>query len=826
MSDFLDRALRLKHRGYTVVPIQKGFKGPHGRYAVGWQNEDPSEEHLRQLAEGEFRDGNIGINTRFTPAIDIDVYDDKIAQAMEDYLIERYGGVCVRVGRAPKRLVVFRTVSPFRKMFATYSDGKTDHKIEVLGNGQQFVAYGIHPDTHKPYTWTSLDDPLQVDAADLPVLSYSDAQEIVEHFCVVCEEAGWKKLSSSMGGVVRRDSDEDGLDGIKPILALTHDRIVETLDLLPNDETTDYDHDYIIVGAALHHQFHAEQEGLELWHEWSSRNPKYDASDVNRRWKSFGRNPSSVTFATLLYRANELKAKLEDQAFNAAVNRINATNDKKELTTKVAAALMSAVSNDLQYDEATKRLQVRLGELSEGNKPRIESVRKLLDSHRPKRAARESVPAWCENWFYVESHNAFYNIDTNAMLTPAAFDMKFGRVLLTDDMRSKGEAFAGKASQVAMNIHCIPTVYDTIYMPGDESLLNINGMDCVNLYNHLRTPLEREPKTKDERNAIAMAERHFALLFPDDTERNIFLDYLAYTVQYPKEKITWAVLIQGVDGAGKTWFSELMAAILGPRNVRGVDATALKEKFTKWAEGHRMVFFEEIRLQGGDKFEILDKLRPYASNSTVNVRRMGNDLYQIPNVTNYVFFTNYLDALPINSNDRRYFIIRTSFQTSHHLAEFERKHPTYFADLFNMTAFEGQALRWWLLNREISEDFKAKGHAPKTDARALMLDETEGTEHANLIRDVIAAGENPLVSEVLLSSTRLRVMLPELAMLNRRDLGQTLFRMGFSKLGQFNVEPGEDRETLYTLRSDRVTPKTALATARELLTPPGGDGFG
>src|SRR5690606_25772579 len=232
MSDFLDRALRLKARGYVVVPIQKGHKGPHGRYAVGWQNEDPSEDQLRHLAEGDFRDGNIGINTRFTPAIDIDVYDDAVAQAMEDYLADRYGDICVRVGQAPKRLIVFRTTTPFRKMFASYSDGKTNHKIEVLGNGQQFVAYGIHPDTKKPYTWTSLDEPLGVSAGDLPTLTHVDAQEIIEHFCIVCEERGWKKLSSSMGGVVRDDGDAD-LDGIKPILALTHEKIEETLDLLP-----------------------------------------------------------------------------------------------------------------------------------------------------------------------------------------------------------------------------------------------------------------------------------------------------------------------------------------------------------------------------------------------------------------------------------------------------------------------------------------------------------------------------------------------------------------------------------------------------------------
>ncbi len=321
MSDFLERSLRLKSRGYIVVPIKKGTKGPD---IPGWQNDDPTEERLHTLAERGYADGNVGINTRFTPAIDIDVYDDAVAIIMERYLAERYGDICVRVGQAPKRLVVFRTTTPFRKMFASYSDGKTNHKIEVLGNGQQFVAYGIHPDTKKPYVWTSLDEPLGVNAGDLPTLTHVDAQEIIEHFCIVCEERGWKKLSSSMGGVVREDTD-DGLDGIKPILALTHDKVQETLDLLPNEEA-DYD-DWLLVGCALHHQFQGGQEGLEMWHEWGGRSAKSDAADTNRRWRSFGHGPSTVTFATLLYRANEIKSRLEDQAFNAAMNRINTTND-------------------------------------------------------------------------------------------------------------------------------------------------------------------------------------------------------------------------------------------------------------------------------------------------------------------------------------------------------------------------------------------------------------------------------------------------------------------------------------------------------------------
>ena len=57
---------------------------------------------------------------------------------------------------APKRPLVFRTNALFRKVdsgFFTDAEG-VQHKVEVLGEGQQFVAFGIHPDTRKPYRWS------------------------------------------------------------------------------------------------------------------------------------------------------------------------------------------------------------------------------------------------------------------------------------------------------------------------------------------------------------------------------------------------------------------------------------------------------------------------------------------------------------------------------------------------------------------------------------------------------------------------------------------------------------------------------------------------
>ena len=57
-----------------------------------------------------------------------------------------------RVGRAPKMMLIYRAGEPTatRRFKAAQGD---DDGIEILGNGAQFVAYGSHQDTGRPYQW-------------------------------------------------------------------------------------------------------------------------------------------------------------------------------------------------------------------------------------------------------------------------------------------------------------------------------------------------------------------------------------------------------------------------------------------------------------------------------------------------------------------------------------------------------------------------------------------------------------------------------------------------------------------------------------------------
>src|SRR4051794_20872032 len=76
----------------------------------------------------------------------------------------------LRIGLAPKRLLVYRAEAPFA--------GFKRHPIEVLARGQQFVAFAIHPETGQPYQWP-LESLADIDASTLPEVTEEKCRAFV-----------------------------------------------------------------------------------------------------------------------------------------------------------------------------------------------------------------------------------------------------------------------------------------------------------------------------------------------------------------------------------------------------------------------------------------------------------------------------------------------------------------------------------------------------------------------------------------------------------------------------------------------------------------------
>lgn len=80
------------------------------------------------------------------------------------------------------------------------------------------------------------------------------------------------------------------------------EQITGLLDGLHPDDLISYDH-WLRVGQAIHSQ-HPDDGGLELWDMWSQRGKKYEPGECHVRWKGFNSN-GPVRMATLLWYIQE-----------------------------------------------------------------------------------------------------------------------------------------------------------------------------------------------------------------------------------------------------------------------------------------------------------------------------------------------------------------------------------------------------------------------------------------------------------------------------------------------------------------------------------------
>jgi hypothetical protein len=153
-SERTNLRLQLLNAGYAPVPcVGKAVK------MKGWTqiHIDTAEIERWELDEIQQQALNTGIRTQPTPTFDADITEEAAAEAIEDLIrkkFEEHGQILVRVGKPPKRAIPFRTDQPFLKITRDFSaPNGSEQKIEFLGEGQQFVAFGIHPDTNQPYRW-------------------------------------------------------------------------------------------------------------------------------------------------------------------------------------------------------------------------------------------------------------------------------------------------------------------------------------------------------------------------------------------------------------------------------------------------------------------------------------------------------------------------------------------------------------------------------------------------------------------------------------------------------------------------------------------------
>lgn len=786
----------LVDNGYNIVPIQRGKKAPG---FDGWQKSRSTKAQVEEWINSGHRNSGIGVVTKHTPAIDIDVLDDEMVKKLCEWVEDNIDAdTPVRIGKAPKRLFMFRCDEPFRKINSSkyVDEWGQEHKIEVLGDGQQFVAYHIHPETKRPYIWPNFDGPLDTQAHDLPLLTVEKANEFIAYFDELAQAEGWKvarKARSGLQGNAATLADNPWLED-EDAIDITVDELRSRLLLVPGAE--DYE-TWVQVGMALYHQFDGEEEGKELWHEWSETADNYDGDALDRRWDDFNINGKKRAPLTARYILRLAKEAVENTTAELTIKLRDAFLEAKDLQAweKARAMVREAEIDGLSRSALAQVAKERRDSIT-GTKTSLVEIKKAL-AYSPKK--QEKTPKWCASWVYDTSDDRFFSTENKIAATQQGFNAMFNRNALTKKDALEGRTSpSSDAASLALNIYKIHTVAGRRYMPGRDAIFHeVDGV-FANTYAEHEIPERPEKLLPRDKRAVERVKNHIKHLLAEPREQRMLMDWLSWVVQNPGKHANYAILLQGVQGDGKTFFAEMLRAVMGVSNVTMLNAQILHGEFTDWCAGQCVACVEEVRLiNDKNKYEVINRIKPYITNTVIEVHPKGKTVYNCVNTTNYLLFTNYKDALPLEDSDRRYLILFSRWQKRDDIRQFKSDNPTYYRDLYETIEQCAPALRGWLLDHEQSDEFDPMGDAPETKARTQMIERSK-PEFIQVLHEIIREDETPEVSyDVIELNALMEASLARGAnMPQGKALNFMLEREGYEPLGRMRIG-SSDKTRIY-----------------------------
>lgn len=565
----------------------------------------------------------------------------------------------------------------------------------------------------------------------------------------------------------------------------------EYLTKLPID-TVDQHDPWLRVGMGLHHQFTGSAAAFSIWHDWSRSAKTYDEAELISRWGSFARRSMArpVTFAAVIAMAGGRKVAASGvfERLLVQARAVSSMVEYEALKSDARSVAPDILTGDLRGILAA---EISKGFGREAGLSKTEIKGALSAPRRGSRAGDREVPSWANDWVFVEVTCQFAHTGLNYSVRREAFNAKH-------DRESECAAAEKPASQLCLVDYRMPTVVDTMFWPGVDDVFEVDGRRMLNTYRP--SGAARTSIDADGQAAIDLFLRHVAFTLEDPREREILLDWMCFVIQNPGQRVNWALLLQGSQGTGKSFFVHVMQLVLGGL-VRNLDPAAIAGRFTGWAHGALMVAVEEIRISGTNRYEVLDRLKPFLTNPTIQIEEKNRDHRTVPNFTSYFMLTNHKDAIPLTSGDRRYCVLFSRVQSEEQLFA-ELGGPVgvadYFSALFSTMEEKTGAIAEWFYTRKISKNFDAKGRAPATAARAVMTAVAISPDKSS-VEDALSRHECGVIGGDLVDVTWLSdlCLADGTALPNTRALSAILLELGYEQVEGRKIKVSKTRKNHY-----------------------------
>lgn len=353
----------------------------------------------------------------------------------------------------------------------------------------------------------------------------------------------------------------------------------------------------------------------------------------------------------------------------------------------------------------------------------LDKVRELLSQKKALRGKRvhysNELEVALKQYVFIEGdRNEVGDLSDGRICNLTTFrEREVDRVLGGVDVRPNGNrrAFRDTVANLWHNSGKLrTTAYGRAFVPGQKLLFpTSDGKLMFNEYRAIPAPV---PDGKWDQIDLAPFFEHLEHLIPDEGERELFLDWVAYKFQHPEAR-PFAILMvaDNVFGAGRSSVGQLLQGVFG--QYAGVtDAKQLHSPYNGWLYARTLIVCDEI-MTGVTGYraglELYDTIKTYIDTSAgkigVNVKYGAQ--FDAINYASFLMFTNHADALHLPRDDRRICVLTNGKAMTK-------------AQIDKLVAFKATvgvhlALRDMLLKRDVS-GFNAS-QAPDTPAKQKMI---------------------------------------------------------------------------------------------------------
>ena len=611
-------------------------------------------------------------------------------------------------------LVVESSPGKYQLMFLV--DGLTAEEHDqvqqrmILDYGSDPIAKGVHFVLRIPGFYHLKGEPFMsklLVASDAPPYT---AEMLKRAFPPVIEQP---KIPSRAVAVV----EEDGIVPMDDSKVMPDITLLNAFQYLPTEPNLSRE-TWLKVGMALHYQFGGSFEGLELFDRWSQGVRSYVSfEDVNANWRSFKQDSArliSFAYVMKMFRDKQTAVLAADSTstLHRAVTLIEGCEDAAELLGLVAprAWSISDARHNTHFEVVLiKALQDKYLELTKNSL----NQRKALNSLKQKLQAcvaeqlgiSRATPKWATDWVWNETQECFYHTVTTAVLTKEGFNSKFD-----SELRATGSDSAHAATMV-LDGNLVPKVRDGMYWPQKEQFFEHGGCVYVNTFS-AASRCEIPADVAYNNVHAARFKKHIELVCGGwNREAQLLVNYLACVIGHPARKVRWMPLIIGDPGSGKSLFYDFVRNVVGMRNTQLISATAIMKSadsgFNGWAAGHCFGAIEEIKWHGHNRFDVANAMKAVITNPFIPLYLKHKESFDVPNTVNYMGFSNYKSAYPIESGDRRIFVL----YSQHAMSELS---DDYFSLLFESIDRHCGDIARWVLDVPVHVEFLPDNPAPMT----------------------------------------------------------------------------------------------------------------